>query len=416
MKSIINYANGLVLLGFFAFLPSAYSMSTLDGLKKMVNNHLTYLGKQQALELSQAQVLVKKASFLPTLALTANSNRDHEFNQSSFVTSGVVSLNVWRSGADLPALSAAKFNLQSTSQQLTSSKFTAERQSMSFLISAVLQEQKLKILQSTLENRQELFNIAEQRYKQGLIPLQQHIQAEVDLENAKAQLRDGQMAQKSRLAEIASLLGNSDIALDWPWQDYFKSSSAKNLLLKKLDKDTRPDFQALAINVQAQQELLTQSKRLFFPTVDLSVARNRTASGSYTQYDTSAQITLSIPLFEKLSDYGSYKEQVYNTALANYELNQMDRGIAADFVAKKYSYEQGLIRVQGWDKLVQKEEKNFRAFLLGFKQGRLNYQQLAQEQDRLNQTKLLAISGMEGLHLAYADYCHALGLSIFSCN
>ncbi len=400
--------------------------------KMMTNDFAKRLGNDNV-DRVEAQKLEAYAQFLPSLYVRANSNRDTRFIESTRTFNTTAKLGLWRNGVDFLGIKEQKLNLESASSGATFENFRAETRVTKVLFEYIWRSQVLVIKRTIAEARRELVELTKSRYRQGLVPEPQVLAVELDSENAESQLTFTTQDLQDSRAEIERSLGpiNSEdtykensalpqsLNQTWPYLEFFSGQKIKELLGKASDKDLRPDYQKYRAASEASEIDVVRAKASFLPIIDFQVERNRLLYSHYginnSRYETTFALTLTAPLFENLNDYVVYKQSAYNRSAAQYQLLEFNQKFDADFRAKKLTLERGLERLKTREMILAKGERLFRVMKKNYQTGRLNYQELALEQERYFNSSLNYQQGLLELHNSLVDYCHALGFSLVGC-
>ncbi|MBI2520656.1 MAG: TolC family protein [Bdellovibrio sp.] len=414
-------------LVFFLFFISLDSFSAMpettltfeQALQMILRNDFSLKLSEDNLERMKARQLGAFAQFLPAVSVTATQNRDSSFQDSGQTMAGTIDFSLWRNGVDVLGLKAQEYSKRSAIEHVSAENLTAESRATRALFDYLWRIQEIEIKRTQVEVRQELLKITKTRYAQGLIPEHQVLSSEVDLENAESTLTFAELEFKDVKAELERSLGTlsegRELEQKWPFVRELNGSPMQALLTRRPDKGTRPDFQETYLAMQASDLNVLRAKGDFLPTIDFRAQRSKQTLYGLNQYDTSFAFTISIPIFERLSDYISYRESEYQSYQAKYQLLTLDQKFEADFRAKQQALTQGLARHQAREDILKKGEKLFNLMKGHYTAGKLSYKDLALEQERFFNSRLNYAQGLRDVHNALVAYCHSLGVSIKSC-
>ncbi|HAZ12274.1 MAG: hypothetical protein A2X86_03465 [Bdellovibrionales bacterium GWA2_49_15] len=418
----IRTCAALILFSFCFMASAATAKNTISfdqALQLILQNDFSLKSSEDNVERMKARQLGAFAQFLPNVTVSATQNRDSEFQDAGQTTAGTLDFSLWRNGVDLLGLKAQEFSKQSAVEHLTFENLNAESRATQSLFDYLWRIQEIEIKRTQVEVRQELFKITKARYAQGLIPEHQVLSSEVDLENAQSTLTFATLEFQEAKAELERSLGllsgEREVEQSWPYLKELKGLTMQSLLTLKPEKSGRPDFQEVFLAMQASDLNVMRAKGDFLPTIDFRAQRSKQMLYGTNQYETSFAFTVTIPIFERLSNYVSYRESEYQSFQARYQLLALDQKFEADFRAKHQSLTQALERHQAREDILKKGERLFNLMKGHYSAGKLNYQDFALEQERFFNSRLNYAQGLRDVHNSLVAYCHALGLSLKTC-
>ena len=392
------------------------SLSFDQALQLILQNDFTLRLSENNLERMKARKLGAYAQFLPNVSVAATQNRDSGFQETDRTTTGIMDFSLWRNGVDVMGVRAQEFSKRSAEEQFSHENLNAEDRATQALFDYLWRQQDISIKRAQVEARQELLKITKTRYSQGLIPEDQILASEVDLENAQSTLTFSELELQDTRAELErSLPGLSqgqELESTWPFVKILKGTTVQTLLARRPDKGDRPDFQELLFAMQASDLNVLRAKGNFLPTVDFRAQRSKQSIYGNNQYETSFAFTITIPLFERLSNYVSFRESEYQSYQAQYQMTALDQKFDADFKAKHQTLSHALERQQAREDILKKGEKLFNLMKAHYSAGKLSYKDLALEQERFFNSRLNYAQGLKDVHNALVAYCHALGQSL----
>ena len=390
-----------------------------QALQLILQNDFSLKLSENNLDRMKARQLGAFAQFLPTVSVAATQNRDSSFQDAGRTTVGTLDFSLWRNGVDVLGLKAQEFSKQSAVEHLSSENLSAEARATHALFDYLWRIQEIEIKRAQVEVRQELLKITKVRYGQGLIPEHQVLSSEVDLENSQSTLTFAELEFQDVKAELERSLGilaeGRELEQTWPFAKDLKGTALQTLLSRRADKSNRPDFQEMFFAMQASDLNVLRAKGDFLPTIDFRAQRSNQNVYGTSQYDTSFAFTVTIPIFERLSDYISYRESEYQSFQARYQLLLLDQKFDADFRAKHQTLTQALERQQARVDILKKGVKLFNLMKGHYSAGKLSYKDLALEQERFFNSRLNYVQGLRDVHNALVAYCHSLGQSLKSC-
>ena len=126
-------------------------------------------------------------------------------------------------------------------------------------------------------------------------------------------------------------------------------------------------------------------------------------------------ITLTIPLFDRLANYGSYQAAVHGKQAALLQLERVKRQSKADYDSAYKSLQISLQSAFTREKTVGVSRRLYEANLKRYKRALVNANDLQIDQDRLIQSELLAIRGWGEVHEELTKTCHSIGKRLADC-
>ena len=282
-------------------------------LEEIIGRSTSVKTKEANLEGTRAKNIPFRLYYIPSLSVSGNQTSTHDLlvPQDISVRSvqGTAALNIYKFGADLAAYRAASADEESQENLLKNEILKSEREGIAALIQKIRTQQETEIINKIVTSQEESLQIAKQRYDRGLLPQQEVDKLSIDLENSKASLIEVQLRQYEAQASLVALLGHAQVQSDWPWKEKF-SKNSKNLLhsfqSESFDISQRPDWKAAQAQVEGEEQRYNKSWGQIFPSLDASFTY-----GYYDYYTStgrtggawSAGVTLTIPLFDRLTNY-----------------------------------------------------------------------------------------------------------------
>lgn len=255
--------------------------------------------------------------------------------------------------------------------------------------------EKYEGLMKSEESSKKSFEEASSRYKLGLVPLSDKLQAQTSYEQAK-------LASNVARKNIAIERGNLAVLLDIPpytildlkrpekqVTDKQHVGEIKDLIEKALA--TRPDYQASRQDVIAAQKQIRVAKSDGLPYLSASArgsAGKDIRSGAAGQYGSSAGLTLTVPLFTGFSN--SYKigqaEEDYQKALQTLEAKK--NALENEVWAAVQDYQTSLESFKISKTLLASAEENERVAFASYKVGKVNIITLLDAQSSLASARI----------------------------
>ena len=410
-----------LIAGFSCSLAQAKEMVSFDAALQSILERSTAVKTQEAnVGIAEARYVPAVTSFLPSLSLSATQTNGQDYGFSPPATrlvSANASWNLFRFGADLAGLQAASYDKDVQSAGLESTVLKTESTGIEALIAAIQKNREVAVLEQLIEIESKSHDIAKQRYARGLLPLQDVQKVEIDLSNAQARLSAARIQEQAAEATLTSLLGHSDIANEWPWKDSMSKSKYEALINEKNPNlPGLPDWRSAESKVAAEDKRVSQAYRLMLPSVGTAFQYNWNAPlGGTMDRGWTAQLQLSVPLFDQLIQYSAAREQSYKRTTAEVAFEQTKREAQSTFTQSQASFKVALESAQDREKTLGISRKLYEDSLKRFQLGRSSTNDLFVDQTRLIDSELFSIQSWASAHIALVNLCHSLGQRIQTC-
>ncbi len=379
----------------------------------------TPVGIQTAnLESTRARNIPIRLAFAPSLAAVGvQQDSKYDLYSTARARSGMIngSLNLFRFGADVANWQAATADENAQVSLLDATTLRSEDAAVQVLVAEIQQQLTVGILTRIATTQSEVAEIGHERYKRGYLALQESGKLDVDLANAEARQHDAEIQHAAATANLVSALGHANIVANWPWKQRFANGETVTLLAAKPTLEKLPSWRAAHEQLQAEEDRTTRNLRQILPTLDGSAGYGYTnfqnPGGPYATGWT-ATFTLTVPFFDRLTNYSTYKAQVYTRQIAELNLEQAERDARSEWTAAHSAFELAFRSALSRDKTLGISRKLYEDNLRRFQSGRISANDLVVDQTRLYDSELLAVQGWAAAHLAYARLRHSLGLSV----
>lgn len=324
-------------------------------------------------------------------------------------------MNFFRWGADRMGSLSATHEQLAQKAKVQATLLQKEEEAVEVLIAQIQRKKEVEINSSIVNHQTELCNIAEERYQKGYLPLQEVEKMMIDLSNAKAALIDAQMNETEAEFRLESLLGHSQIQIEWPWITSLKKIKTSLLFQEDQIFSKRPDWIEIQNTIQSIDYKIKQNWRLLLPSLDL-----RFSYGYYNGYFGSAagwmgSLSVSVPLFDQLVRYSQAKEQSSLHSASEVQLEQIQRNATAEWkIAEKnlrMAFDSAILR----EKTLVLSRKLYQDHFRRFQAGRITSNDLTLDRNRMYQAELFAAQGWGALHTTFSKLCHALGYQVAFC-
>lgn len=328
-----------------------------------------------------------------------------------------VHFNLFRFGSDWLAIKSAHLDEEAQAGLVEDQVLSAEKDGVAALVQVIQYQKQIAILADLVELQSSALSIAHERYKRGYLPQQEVDRLEVDLENARARKNDADIQEAQARAALVALLGSDDITADWPWRDAllnWKPPGDPVRVPPTPDLSTRPDWRSAQKELDSAESLHSSKVRLFFPTLDASVAAGTYSNqvGAPFTWGWSASLLVNFPLFDRLTAYANAKVQAYAVKQAEVALETVRRSARADWDSASAGFRLALSSARARDQVLGKSRSIYQDQVRRFEMGKITANDLAVDQRRFYDSELFAIQGWTAVHLNLAQLCHARGVSL----
>lgn len=406
--------------------PAAESrLSFSEAMNAIVERSTSVLAAKAQLESVRASNLSSHLVMLPTISLTASQDysRDSTAGASTLDRRGFAGtsrLNIFKFGADAAAMRAANREEETQEFLLADATLKSESAAVAALVALIQSELEMLNLEQSLQIRTEALRIAEARFKRGLTPQQEVDKLQVELNNATANFHDVEASLASARADLTNLLGHDRVSFEWPWKTALEKSKPMVLTLAQESLSQRPDWQAAEVKVEGARGRADEAFGKFLPSLDANFTygffQTRLGSSSRSGGEWSGGVTLTIPLFDRLDNYGSYRSLYFTRAGTEADLERIRRLANAEWQAARQALEIVRSSALERDKSLTLSRQLYKSGEFRFKRGLMTADELGRDQDRLYNSELLSIRGWAATHSQYARLCHALGRRIQTCE
>jgi NodT family efflux transporter outer membrane factor (OMF) lipoprotein len=266
----------------------------------------------------QAQALVgqQRASLFPTLNLTANANRTNVATAVMPTQRVRVDLGAsWETdlwGKLGRAVTSAEASAQASAGDLATATLSAQGELVANYVLLRNADAQRALLASAIADYQRVVSITENRYKVGVAPKTDLLQAQTQLSNAQSD-HAGLITQRAQLEHaIAVLLGVPPASFSiTPLDDWRIASPEVPAMVPSEWLQRRPDIAAAERRVAAANEQIGIARAAYFPSIMLS--------GSTGGFGSTAAALLSSPT--SVWSLGvALTQPIFNAGLTKYKV------------------------------------------------------------------------------------------------
>ena len=318
--------------------------AVLNGLEARVAiNNQNVAAAAAAYEQARAAVREARATFFPTVDLSASATRAGSFGSGTTTITGGNNVTTGGSGSrrysvsvgatwepDLwgrirNTVSQQKALAQASEADLANATLSAQGElALDYLQLRGIEHQKT-ILDATVTAYAKALQITTNRYNQGVVAKVDVLQAQTQLESARANAADLERQRATFEHAIAVLVGENPSSFTLPAAPWAPTVPNVPGIVPSALLERRPDVAAAERRVAAANANIGIQRAAFFPTVDLSGDLGSQASRLGSLFTAASSIwSLGLTAAETLLDFGARSARVaearaaYNQAAANY--------------------------------------------------------------------------------------------------
>ncbi len=415
-------ASALVLFAVLTFPFTAagaipFSQAVLD----IVERNPEVAQQKVQIDIVEGRNLPTRLALLPNLFLQARQDNREEFGLDAARTglAATLDLNLFRFGSDISGMRAASREAKAAIAQFEATKIRVESLAVEGLTEWLLYSKEKEIMDRLAGLRENLLAIAKKRFDRGLIPKQEVDKLEIDWENDRALLRDSETGFLRASARVVELLGHQDIETDWPWIQHLTLEKISKASGELPELKNRPDWQAAEYALSGAQARKSQAWGKLFPSLDLSLSYGiyyaHTRAESVRRPEYSASIVLSVPLFDRLANYGYFEVQSNTAKASELELEKIRRQARREWDAARGALPLAIESALARQTTLVVSRRLYQDALKRFERGLTEANDLNVDQQRLLQSEQLAVRGWATAHTTLANLCFARGLGTRAC-
>ncbi len=360
-----------------------------------------------------------RTALLPSvsIAYTENTTKfDSVSGKSNSQRMGLdANWNLFRFGADASAWKADISEEKKFESLVEDSHLSAQKAAVSAIANYIGQSSQVDVANKIYKLNLDSHKIVKARFNKGLLSQQEVDKVFIDVQNAKARWQDARISLGNTRANLMALLGHTNIRLQWPWMERFSRKNQKDQSITTgFAIQNIPSWNAAQSDLDSNNHSVSSNFRKFFPSVDVNGAYNFGGTNSTTT-EYFASLTISLPIFDRLSRYSTYKAQVESRTQAELNLEATRRNVDSEWTAAKNEFEISRTTAIAREEALSIARRIYRANERRFRGGRISANDLSLDQERLFRAEQNAVVGWTSLHIAITRLCHAKGLRLRQC-
>ncbi len=408
---------------FIAFLIFILPLNSFAGLKEILQKALNTSPEYSTVnDLSEFQNINHKANtsklYLPTLNFSHTRSKDNAYGSGDIIDSTIsrigLSYTLFNFGKDFHNYKSSKSKLKAYKEESKQSLLNEEEKVLNLIFNYTRTRNELETIKKLIKLKENLNNVAQKKYKNGVISKNDYIRVKVDLSSTRLNLLNKNQSLTSLKNEIRSYGLDLDLL---PNQFLLNAKISKSKLQKiKSIKIQASQYPAIA---QSQNELiaidssLTALKASYFGSFDLSFNRDMyRLQDEEDLYGWSGRITYTLPIFENFSHQTTIAQERAYKIIKQKQLEYTKQSFN-EKIKNNYSILKDALATYD---LIQGIEDDLDYLLTNLKsryqRGIISTNDLIQEQDRLLSSQFNIIDTNYQLSVYYISYIHLNGISI----
>lgn len=432
----------LLVLSSLTYIFALQELS-LDAAKEMVlKQNLDYLSSQANRDKAKYNEKSAFYSYLPSATLSGNHTRyEPEIMMSGNYTNQIgLSLS-----QPLLANGSIYFNNRIQKENRLSSEISVRQKKIELLsqvevlyYNALENQKNLEIAQSNIERARKAYESGQIKFKQNIISKDQLLRLQVDATNKEINFLNSKNAYSDAYRALKVYLNSrndfilEDIVFlnDTGSQDILsiskkftlqkdgtliKGNIAYNDLLAKLVKvstEQNPQIALAKSGINLANYALKQQKSSFFPTLNLSLNHNWSASEKSSEFEdqTTLMLNASLSLFPLVNKYHNVSAQKMNLKALNYNYQAMANSLESSIETSLNNYLVSLERIELAKQTLSLNQEIFKQKQAMFNSNLISVDDYLDAQIEMDQARVQYNSSLYGFLKSQSNLCRAIGL------
>lgn len=391
-------------------LSQAATNPFFNDLENFRNQNLGLKTEQQNLEASGDLLLSKKLFWTPTVSLSASQSETRLNNvstQKSDYLSANVSWNIFRGGADWHSLKEATAQNQAQELQVLNESLRVEIKASDLIFKSLYLAESQRIQEQLFKLKEEALKIANDRYQQGKLPLQEITKSKVDLVQQQNKLRAARLDVVENKSQITSAFISQITTSSWPFSE---KTAFQEALPKKLPLVEQKYWQS-----QSREEAWKSQRGLFWPSLDFQLQYNESPIKERSSREMIGSLVLSWTLWDQYQ-VSAKKALAYSSYLgALNDYKDTEQTLKQKTLFLKEKIEVARLNLIDAKKNLEISRRLYQDILKSFRIGRISTNDLLIEQNRLlDSENALALSQLS-FHQSLVESCALAGVKTANC-
>lgn len=372
-------------------------------------------------EVSRFGSLSTRIFYTPTLDLTGR-NSFYESTQGRNLEA-TLGMNLFSFGSDFLLASAAQTDLKRLERDRDQTVFTIEAEASRTFLNYISLEYKFAILKEITKWDQESTRIAESRFSRGLLPKQEVDKIRIDSDFNQSRMAQIQYEIEKARSATLFYLGERELVRAWPWPERLERSISVDQMTKIISSqsqlfDQRPDLASLSLEQDAQSDRARSAGLKLLPSISgqFSYGVAQGAAAVSTSPYWTATLTLSLPLFDRLSLYSQWQTERQKRMIAEASLENARRALDRDLKSSLEELRVSIESVLARRKMLELSRRLYEEAKLRFRSGRIPANEFSIDQSRYFNSELTLIDTLSSAHLSFLKFCHTTAQRVSDCR
>lgn len=285
---------------------------------------------------------------------------------------------------------------------------------MSDYFNVIYQQELLLSDIADVENAEATLISAEEKLRMGTTDISDVLQARTTYLENKLRVVNQQQSVAGALSTITNDMGipsNTRLQFERFPSEYelYQPRAFEDLF--ELAKQCRPDYLAAIAEVQSKEYALNAAKSQYYPTVngDFSIGNSRGNGGFNDQYDFSAQVSLTLPLFQGFFQKNQIKQAEANLENSKANALQTELTITKEINLYQQDVTFALDSIEYATAYLDSAKEDFKVSLDKYRQGTNNIIDVINAQTSVADASAKVISAKNDYFTALANLSYAIG-------
>jgi len=287
----------------FLLAPSGYAVTEKEVLRLVREKALTVKSAEVGVKETRLSLKATERVFLPKVSLTASFQEVYpdffgNWNQNYTLGGSVSAQPV--NFQNFVQLKIGRVEVETAKERVKREVLTAAHQALRELYTLRALEERIELKEESLKAAKEIYRVAEEKYKKGLVMI-------TDLLKAKAQVSQTEAEVESLRAQYAQTFNRLNELLDFALKEGERAEVELKKVPPELDRrklieramELRPEVREAKKRVKEAALRIELQKSALRPTLTLSATAQRTGTKFWPQSSNySAGFTLNFPVFD----------------------------------------------------------------------------------------------------------------------
>jgi len=376
MDKFIRLSGIVALLFLVSGIASPAGAYTLDELMQhSVKNRDAIKVWEGNIEKSRSNMMIARSYFIPKIDTSYEAERDIDQTSESSAFSVTSSLNLFAGFRDYNNLKAEKKSKEVSILMLKSAKQDLQLEAAAGFTEVFRAIENLRVAKSSLKLFQERYENVKLKFETGLLTRRDMLVVKVEADNAEQLTRRSEAIVAKSLNRLSRITGVDDLNTDT-----LDFGMLKNLPVKTGYADLEKKLLANRSELNIQKGIKEVSvkrykatKAGFYPSLNLAAIYSK-EDASYDPWDKhedwTAQVAVSMNLFDGLKTAAGLKSRKQDVANARYTLIELEKTLKTELKNILLDFDVAEKNLEAADSGIDEARENVRTTELAFSHGR----------------------------------------------